>query len=950
MKQQFVRTVARVGAYALFWSWNAIFLAFMCLGFAPTLLPELINAVRTDMIPFHFLVYGVILVIIPLVGIVLGLTVLRRSPAKLLMLGYGVEGPLMVIVAVRFFALRQVMPMMALLLGIVVLGLAIFVWQLVDRSIDGRRPLIGYLRVAGLALLLIVGLYASVWIAFYAVPIPVIVWRAIGDLLTRDMWEMLATMSEMGGWWVLFAILGLILSGYTATLFVVMPVAVPILYVRAWRRGVRCFATRSSRLRAAALTGAVILLCAVSVVWVGQQPQHRAFAMLESPPASPEEAQALLSRQGAIRAGLLNAYLAPGRYISAVGEVYHIRMLFMEAFRLSEADAAPFQQAYEVIARPVLYEPVEPAELGQDDWWRDNRIFREDPAKAAELYEAFFDEPIIDGEHDAVVRAARSTWSPNLAQTAWQSVDDREIHLVRQEVAIAEHGDWAEVELYEVYQNKTGQRQEVVYYFSLPESAVVTGVWLGNSSNRDARFTYRVSPRGAAQAVYRDQVRYNLDPALVEQIGPRQYRLRVFPIEPQRIRWDDNGMRSTVEDGPEMHMWLTYRMFADKDGWPLPRLADWRNVYWDGATERSLNGEEMQVRDKDWLPASVPTTSPVTPATHRVTFPGGETVVARPVADGDLPEVPGNLHLAVVVDRSRSMAAQEDQVEAALEQLAGLPGADVDVYLTASPYRGEGPSRAKLSDVTCGEILYYGGQNAAEMLVQFERLRTGDDYDAILVLTDGTGYGLDDDGIDVPLPDAPVWMVHLGGALPLGYDDPTLEAIQASGGGVAGRLDEALTRLAVAMEAGEGDAPYDVVDGYVWQVVESEANSVSDDEFAPFGARRLILAEMVRNRGSLAQVETLDYLHAIAVEHSVVTPYSSMIVLVNEAQHKRLDELEEQDDRFLREHEDVGETVPEMGVTAVPEPEEWLLLGVAAAMLFLYARKRWPNLLRKVAA
>ena len=82
----------------------------------------------------------------------------------------------------------------------------------------------------------------------------------------------------------------------------------------------------------------------------------------------------------------------------------------------------------------------------------------------------------------------------------------------------------------------------------------------------------------------------------------------------------------------------------------------------------------------------------------------------------------------------------------------------------------------------------------------------------------------------------------------------------------------------------------------------------------------------------------------------MVTPYSSMIVLVNEAQHRRLDELERQDDRFLREHEDVGETVPNMGVTAVPEPEEWLLLGVAAAMLILYARKRWPSLLRRVVA
>jgi hypothetical protein len=144
----------------------------------------------------------------------------------------------------------------------------------------------------------------------------------------------------------------------------------------------------------------------------------------------------------------------------------------------------------------------------------------------------------------------------------------------------------------------------------------------------------------------------------------------------------------------------------------------------------------------------------------------------------------------------------------------------------------------------------------------------------------------------------------------------------------------------------------------VWQVVPTKSAKaagavdesfgvVKDEGFDAFGARRLILAEMVRNRGSLDQLDTLDDLHAIAVEQSVVTPYSSMIVLVNEGQQKRLDQLEKGDDRFMREHEDVGETMPEMGVTAVPEPEEWLLMAVVAGMLLWYARKRWPNLLRR---
>jgi putative PEP-CTERM system integral membrane protein len=191
-------------------------------------------------------------------------------------------------------------------------------------------------------------------------------------------------------------------------------------------------------------------------------------------------------------------------------------------------------------------------------------------------------------------------------------------------------------------------------------------------------------------------------------------------------------------------------------------------------------------------------------------------------------------------------------------------------------------------------------------------------------------------------------MVHLDGAFPLGYDDATLEAIQASGGGVASSVDEALARLAVSLEAGEDAASYEVIDGYVWQVVSTEvAEAIDvDDDFGPLAARRLILAEVYRNRGSLDQLETLDALHAIAVEQGVVTPYSSMIVLVTAEQQRKLDQLEAAGDRFEREHEDVGETVPETGVTAVPEPEEWLLLAVVVGMLLWYARKRWPDLLR----
>jgi putative PEP-CTERM system integral membrane protein len=192
-------------------------------------------------------------------------------------------------------------------------------------------------------------------------------------------------------------------------------------------------------------------------------------------------------------------------------------------------------------------------------------------------------------------------------------------------------------------------------------------------------------------------------------------------------------------------------------------------------------------------------------------------------------------------------------------------------------------------------------------------------------------------------------MVHIDGDFPYGYDDITLQAIEASGGGVAGSVDEALLRLGVTL-AGTSDKNIlrrDLVDGYEWSTVVSDTAVPTDgnmithdlnDPFVVLAARNLILSEMYRQRGHIERIETLDSLHILAKEYGIVTPYSSMIVLVNDRQQERLSELEAQDDRFERDAEEMGETTPApMEVTGVPEPHEWILILLGVAILGWYA-------------
>ncbi|MEQ1502281.1 MAG: PEP-CTERM sorting domain-containing protein, partial [Myxococcota bacterium] len=76
--------------------------------------------------------------------------------------------------------------------------------------------------------------------------------------------------------------------------------------------------------------------------------------------------------------------------------------------------------------------------------------------------------------------------------------------------------------------------------------------------------------------------------------------------------------------------------------------------------------------------------------------------------------------------------------------------------------------------------------------------------------------------------------------------------------------------------------------------------------------------------------------HAIAVANHVVTPWSSMIVLVDEAQRQRLAQASAEADAFDRE----VVTDEAEQITSAPEPTALVLLGVGAAGLAAASRRR----------
>ena len=243
--------------------------------------------------------------------------------------------------------------------------------------------------------------------------------------------------------------------------------------------------------------------------------------------------------------------------------------------------------------------------------------------------------------------------------------------------------------------------------------------------------------------MYREQFVVQRDPALLEQIGPRQYRLRVFPIPPVEMQYEANARRSTIEAAAPLYMWLLTA--------PWRKLAAGRcRNWWLGAmcigmptASGSWMGPCRRPSAATWLPATVPGLQPARPSAHRVDLPGGRAcwpsqppqsaarAAGRRAPGGDF-------------DRSRSMAEREPGVQAAFERLRVLPGAQVDVYLTASDLPRRRAGACSTGGLDASGLVFFGGQNAAELLAQFEQLRGPAQYDAILTLTDASGYELGD--------------------------------------------------------------------------------------------------------------------------------------------------------------------------------------------------------------
>ena len=79
----------------------------------------------------------------------------------------------------------------------------------------------------------------------------------------------------------------------------------------------------------------------------------------------------------------------------------------------------------------------------------------------------------------------------------------------------------------QIFTNHAEWEVEGIYEFTLPEGAIITDLvlWIG-----DKRVQGLIMEKEEARRVYDDIVRQRIDPALIEQVTPNQFRLSIFPF------------------------------------------------------------------------------------------------------------------------------------------------------------------------------------------------------------------------------------------------------------------------------------------------------------------------------------------------------------------------------------------------------------------------------------
>lgn len=928
LKNEFINTslgvIKRISINLMFWGWNLLFILFTAILLIPYVFLPLLKSTIVGETPPIFLILTIATILLVGISVAIGVIIKlqekyvdyeKNALSYIFAFFYGVEIPLILLILYRLFLVRILTIAMAQILVFLFISIALYFYYLYN-SFKRRESKTTIIKLVLSVIPLLTGLYISSFLLFYIVPPIYYLFEALTEISIDDIFYFVNPIH-----FIQLSIVLLIVI-FSIGIFATFPFVYLYLNIKVWINNFIKYKTDLGLQKTLIIVISTVSLVFVftAIINIQNQRKYLKFSEFEDSQISNEEISDFIQNETKIKKNLTNIYLASYRYLSSTGTCSHIKNMYNEITG-NEKIAESIQNSYNFIATPFLYK---------------GESFIKDKDIALSTYEFLFDEPMQKVQKKKIKKALTSTWNREEAKAGLLNIDENIVWLKKQNIKIEENGDFASIELYENYENTTIRQQEIFYYFTLPTYAVITGLWLGENENKEEAFKYVVSPRGAAQEVYNRQVRVRRDPALIEKVGPTQYRLRAFPV-PGNSR-DLNGEKG------ELHLWLSYATMKNRDGsWPVPKCVEKRNVFWNKKTERTFLNKYFNYKNKDsWLPSSLP--GKYSNFNGNVKLSDSLSVSFISQKESEMQGVINSeKKTAIIIDRSRSVNQFSDNITKEFEVLKNIIGKkNIELFLGGYSFE----KVENLDNFDVGSILYFGKTSILDEFSNFKKHSVDSIYNKVILLTDDGGYELSEDNTVAPAFSCPVHILHIDNDLPPAYPDNLLETIRKNRGIIAGSVSEFIEKL-ISYNRILDDINFIAKDnGYRIEKITGNDNIIVDNEAAKAIAAKYLIENRFK-KSDMTQLENLDYVHSLAKKYSLVTFYSSMIVLVNNQQKDELRRAESKDDRFKREIE-VGKeelSVP-LGadVSGVPEPHEWMLLiCILSLAIYHFYTKRKTN-------
>jgi hypothetical protein len=916
----------RYTLYTIFWGYNILYLGFI--GFSSlTLIKGFFFA--QDFLPWNVAIMLYILLLVPISAVWFGLfTQAKREPRKLIAFLFAVEIPIVFLSLIRLFFIRQmtgILWLFFLSLFVSMAGLIIFFVRKKIKTLAGRIAIFLSQEVA-----VMIGLYLSLLALFF---LPIIIALLVRGLVEIDFGDILYALVQTKGLAFFSFLFFLLLFSATAGFLIITPIVAFVIYWRSFISNKRALIDEykfkyTKQLQYAFGCFYIVAGILLAIQWHGNSYNAGIANYIEATSFEEQQKYAadLINHDKSLQEILLNEYIAPYRFLTDESMNILARG-YTKQLNVPESAASGIQSFFNVVALPFVY---------QSD-------FKADTERAKEQYTKLFDVPLQEGEKDELVDAMKATNTEDELKAGILDEENKTVRLLSRTVKATteQNGMFARVSVEEEYENTSDDIQEVYYEFSLPEDAVITGLWLGPKLEEIGA----IAPKGAARRTYEQQVTRRVDPALLEQTGPRQYRLRVFPIpvEPNNIdRLRDNREQT---DEPNQRVKFEYVTFVSPKGIELPVISTRRNIYEDrkSVVEYFINGQKKNnfassvshCNDKMFTIETSIGALTFIPHHLNQSLRGYNCDILK---FDSFPNIQGK-KLAFLFDSSYS----SEQRDWSIYLKEHLPintlsennaidgyffGTQLSQPIKLTPDRLE----SKLSSI------HFGGTDRFKAL----QLLPGG-YDAIVMFTDESDSDIEHQNM-LNYPDkTPIYIVHDTNLLSQYHDALTLTVIR-SGGAIFSDPEDAFELIALKQNAQNSQGSVLSVDRYgSWMLSEGSVNLTGNND--DLIAHKQAINQMIKSGSS-----ELEQIHQIAITHGLVSPYSSYIALVTDRQKQQLENESKKDDKFDADY-DVGEesiSDPSMSgalnLGAVPEPEEWALIISAVILLGYFYRRELSRL------